>query len=60
MPQQNSLIATKTISSQVYIFDYTKHPSKPPSDGRCTPDMRLLGHQKEGYTLNFPRNFLYI
>jgi len=53
MPQQSSIIATKTISSEVYIFDYTKHPSKPLSDGKCNPDMRLLGHKKEGYGLSW-------
>ena len=29
MPQNACVIATKTPSSDVLIFDYTKHPSKP-------------------------------
>ena len=30
LPPQNSfLIATKTISADVFVFDYSKHPSKP-------------------------------
>lgn len=29
MPQNPCIIATKTPSSDVLIFDYTKHPSKP-------------------------------
>jgi hypothetical protein len=29
MPQNPCVIATKTPSSDVLIFDYTKHPSKP-------------------------------
>src|SRR5437899_3015792 len=29
MPQNATIIATKTPSSDVLIFDYTKHPSKP-------------------------------
>ena len=29
MPQKPSVIATKTPSADVLIFDYTKHPSKP-------------------------------
>ena len=29
MPQKPSVIATKTPSSDVLVFDYTKHPSKP-------------------------------
>lgn len=29
MPQNPTIIATKTPSSDVLVFDYTKHPSKP-------------------------------
>jgi len=29
MPQNPYVIATKTPTSDVLIFDYTKHPSKP-------------------------------
>jgi len=53
MPQNSTLIATKTVSAEVYVFDWTKHPSKPPSDGKCTPDIRLIGHKKEGYGLSW-------
>lgn len=28
-PQNHFLIATKTVSADVYVFDYSKHPSKP-------------------------------
>ena len=56
MPQQSNLIATKTITSEVYIFDITKHASKPTNDGKCNPDMRLLGHKKEGYGLSWNNN----
>ncbi|CAH8358773.1 unnamed protein product [Eruca vesicaria subsp. sativa] len=51
MPQNPFMIATKTVSSEVYLFDYSKHPSKPPLDGVCNPDMRLRGHSSEGYGL---------
>mmetsp|Transcript_11947 Transcript_11947/g.30662 ORF Transcript_11947/g.30662 Transcript_11947/m.30662 type:complete len:428 (-) Transcript_11947:162-1445(-) len=51
MPQNPSIIATKTVSSDVYVFDYTKHPSKPKADGKCSPDLRLKGHSMEGYGL---------
>jgi histone-binding protein RBBP4 len=51
MPQNPSIIATKTVSSDVYVFDYTKHPSKPKADGVCAPDLRLKGHSMEGYGL---------
>ncbi len=32
------------------MFDYSKHPSKPPKGG-CAPDLRLQGHKTEGYGL---------
>lgn len=53
MPQKLSVIATKSVSADVCIFDYTKHPSKPPSDGKSHPDLRLKGHTKEGYGLSW-------
>eukprot|EP00959_Pyramimonas_sp_CCMP1952_P187631 3923224-Pyramimonas_sp.AAC.1 len=51
MPQNPFLLATKTVSAEVYVFDYTKHPSKPPAEGGCNPDLRLKGHKTEGYGL---------
>ncbi|KAG8180064.1 hypothetical protein JTE90_016191 [Oedothorax gibbosus] len=56
MPQNPCIIATKTPSSDVLIFDYTKHPSKPDPSGDCSPDLRLRGHQKEGYGLSWNPN----
>ena len=50
MPQNSFMIATKTISAEVYVFDYSKHPSKP-TDTVCNPDLRLTGHKTEGYGL---------
>lgn len=47
MPQNPFMIATKTVCSEVYVFDYTKHPSKPP-DKNCSPNLRLVGHKTEG------------
>lgn len=40
MPQNPCVIATKTPSSDVLVFDYTKHPSKPDPNGECQPDLR--------------------
>lgn len=40
----------------VTVFDYTKHPSKPDPNGECHPDLRLRGHQKEGYGLSWNPN----
>lgn len=51
MPQNPSIIATKTGGDQVYCFDYRKHPSKPPLDGACNPDLKLCGHTSDGYGL---------
>ena len=55
MPQNPCLIASKTISGEVHIFDYTKHPSKPVADSltgsKASPNLRLTGHTKEGYGL---------
>lgn len=53
MPQNPFFIATKTVSAEVYVFDYSKHPSKPPQDGQCNPDIRLRGHKTEGYGLSW-------
>ncbi|GAM25872.1 hypothetical protein SAMD00019534_090470, partial [Acytostelium subglobosum LB1] len=53
MPQNHTIIATKTVSSEVYVFDTSKHPSEPTPDGKCTPNLKLLGHQKEGYGISW-------
>lgn len=53
MPQNPFIIATKTVNAEVYVFDYSKHPSKPPLDGACNPDLRLRGHNTEGYGLSW-------
>jgi len=51
MPQNPYLIATKSPSADVYVFDWSKHSSKPPADGSFAPDIVLKGHMKEGYGL---------
>lgn len=53
MPQNPSVIATKSPSADVLIFDYTNHPSIPNPDGKCNPEIRLKGHTKEGYGLSW-------
>lgn len=55
MPQNPFIIATKTVNAEVYVFDYSKHPSKPPLDGACNPDLRLRGHSSEGYGLSWSK-----
>uniref|UniRef100_A0AC34R699 Histone-binding protein RBBP4 N-terminal domain-containing protein n=1 Tax=Panagrolaimus sp. JU765 TaxID=591449 RepID=A0AC34R699_9BILA len=56
MPQSPNLIATKSPSPDVFIFDYTKHPSVPGNDNTCRPQLRLKGHTKEGYGLSWNTN----
>lgn len=51
MPSNKFIVATKTISAEVYIFDWSKHDSKPSPDGICNPNLRLCGHKTEGYGL---------
>lgn len=51
-PKKSNIIATKTTSGEVYLFNYHKHPPKS-SDNVCKPDHRLVGHSKEGYALNW-------
>ena len=50
MPQNSFIIATKSPSSTVFVFDYSKHPSTPP-DSISRPHHRCMGHSLEGYGL---------
>uniref|UniRef100_A0A183DXQ7 WD_REPEATS_REGION domain-containing protein n=1 Tax=Gongylonema pulchrum TaxID=637853 RepID=A0A183DXQ7_9BILA len=52
MPQNPIVLATKPPSADVFIFDYTKHPSVPNPDNICRPQLRLRGHTKEGELFN--------
>ncbi|MEW5306151.1 MAG: hypothetical protein WDW36_008638 [Sanguina aurantia] len=51
MLQDTFIVATKTVSADVYLFDTSKHSSKPKADGVCRPDLVLKGHRTEGYGL---------
>ncbi|KAJ3044531.1 Histone-binding protein rbbp4 [Rhizophlyctis rosea] len=53
MPKNPNLIATRTIMGPVYIFDRTRHTSTPASDGVCNPEIRLVGHESEGYGMSW-------
>ncbi|KAI5061536.1 hypothetical protein GOP47_0024041 [Adiantum capillus-veneris] len=50
MPQKPVIIATKTVSGEVHLFDYTMHPSTP-SRQQSSPYLRLAGHSAEGHGL---------
>ncbi|KAL7751771.1 Histone acetyltransferase type B subunit 2 [Sorochytrium milnesiophthora] len=51
MPQKPNLVATKTVSGDVYLFDLTKFPYQPPPNATCNPSLKLKGHTAEGYGL---------
>ncbi|GMH45451.1 hypothetical protein BSKO_13408 [Bryopsis sp. KO-2023] len=53
MPQNPNMIATKTIKAQVFLFCIDHHPDQPAPDQvrNCNPDIRLTGHEQEGYGL---------
>ena len=55
MPNKNNIIASKTVSGEVHIFDYHKHPSKP-TEALVKPEIRLQGHTKEGFGLSWNAN----
>ncbi|XP_061342100.1 WD-40 repeat-containing protein MSI3-like [Gastrolobium bilobum] len=48
MPQNPSIVAAKTCNSEVYVFDFNKQRGL-----GCDPDLRLRGHDKEGYGLSW-------
>ncbi|KAJ0009991.1 hypothetical protein Pint_34303 [Pistacia integerrima] len=51
MPQNPNLVGAKTSSCEVYLFDCNKQAEKK-QDG-CEPDLKLRGHDKEGYGLSW-------
>ncbi|KAL1916012.1 uncharacterized protein VTP21DRAFT_6016 [Calcarisporiella thermophila] len=52
MPQNPNLIATKTKTGDVYVFDITKHPLQPTTN-TCQPQVVLRGQTREGYGLSW-------
>lgn len=52
MPQKYNIIATKTNSGEVHIFDYTRHHAKPTTND-VKPELRLTGHTKLGFGLSW-------
>jgi len=51
MPQKYNVIATKTPNGEVHVFDYSQHPATPVSLDHVRPEVRLVGHKCEGYSL---------
>lgn len=52
MSQKPSIIAAKTSGSEVYVFDCDKQ-IEDANGSSCNPDLRLRGHDKEGYGLSW-------
>ncbi|KAI0471136.1 WD domain-containing protein [Xylariaceae sp. FL0804] len=50
-PQNPDIIATLTVGGPILVFDRTKHSSEP--KGPVSPQIRLEGHAKEGFGLNW-------
>jgi histone-binding protein RBBP4 len=55
MFQNPSVVAAKTSGREVYVFDCSKHSMKE-EEGSCDPDLRLRGHDKEGYGLSWSQS----
>ena len=50
MPKDKFIVATKTVSGEVLVFNTKKHPSMPAKgDTEVKPEIRCLGHTAEGY-----------
>ena len=52
-PKNPFIIATKSPCADVLVYDYSKHPSKPKDATAVVPQLRLKGHEKEGYGLSW-------
>lgn len=54
MPQNPSIIATKTCGAEVHVFDCSRRPSRSvDGDEASGPDIVLRGHNKEGYGVSW-------
>jgi histone-binding protein RBBP4 len=52
-PKNPFIIATKTVSGDVLLFDYSKHPSRPATENLVLSQATLKGHSAEGYALDW-------
>ena len=50
-PQNHFVVASRGPSSEVYIWDLSKHPSFPAANAPFAPQAVCVGHTKEGYGL---------
>jgi len=56
MPQNPFIIASKTVSGEVHVFDTSQHPLVPAPGKAVEPQLRLRGHTREGYGLSWNKN----
>lgn len=52
-PQNPEIIASLCVDGKVLVFDRTKHPNTPKSDGSIKFEAELQGHDKEGFGLSW-------
>ena len=53
-PQNQFLIGTKSPTGDVFVYDYSKHPSRPAEgDNECKPELRCKGHTADGFGLDW-------
>ncbi|KAL5372773.1 hypothetical protein DPSP01_013242 [Paraphaeosphaeria sporulosa] len=52
-PQNPEIIASLCVDGRVLVFDRTKHPMDPKSDGSIKFEAELVGHENEGFGLSW-------
>ena len=55
MPQKPTIVGAKTSGAEVFVFDCAKQGERPQGD-ECDPDLKLRGHDMEGYGLSWSPN----
>jgi WD40 repeat protein len=55
-PQNHFIVASRGPSSEVYIFDLSKHPSIPSENSPFAPQGVCIGHEKEGYGMAWSKH----
>lgn len=55
MPQNSKMVATKSPSENVYVFNTSKHPEFPVDDA-VRPHYKCTGHNSEGYGISWNPN----
>jgi len=54
MPQSHNVVAAKTVSGEVHVFDMYRHPTRPAKgEAQAKPNLRLVGHTQEGFGLSW-------